>query len=115
MAYSTDLRERVISAIDNGTAVIATAKTFRVCIRVIYNWLKLRKETNSLKPKTGYQKGHSHKIKDWDRFKIFVETNKFCTIPAMAKKWEQCTGDSISESVIQRGLKKINYTSKKNF
>jgi len=115
MAYSIDLRERVIAAVDGGAAVAEAAETFQVCVRVIYNWLELRENTNSLEPKTGYQKGHSHKIKDWNKFKSFVEANKFCTIPMMVEKWQQFTGDIISESVMQRALKKINYTSKKNF
>lgn len=33
MAYSIDLRKRVIAAIDKGNSVINTAETFQVCIR----------------------------------------------------------------------------------
>jgi len=115
MAYSIDLRERVIAAFDERKSPTTIAETFKICVRVIYNWLELRSETNSLKPKSGYQNGHSHKITDWDHFKLFAEKNKFCTVPMMIVKWKQFTNDDISKSVMYRSLKKINYTSKKNF
>jgi len=112
---SIDLRERVIKAVDKGMKITEAAKTFNVCRRVIYNWLVLRKKTNNLAPKSGYQKGHSHKVKDWDQFKVFVEANKQYTIKDMAIKWQELINVTVSKTVIQRALKKIDYTSKKNF
>ena len=112
---SIDLRKRVVTAVDNGMKIAEAAVLFNVCGRVIYNWLKLRDETKSLSSKTGYQKGHSHKITDWDAFKAFAQANKYCTIEEMKKRWDAHTNDVVSKSVIQRGLKKIGFTSKKNF
>jgi len=115
MALSIDLRERVIAAVDGGMRITNACKVFNVCRRAIYSWLDLRKETNSLRPKYGYQRGHSHKIKDWDQFRKFAEAHKSCTIVQMKDKWQEINGETISKSVIQRALIKINYTSKKNF
>ena len=115
MPLSIDLRERVVAAIDNSMRITDVVKTFKVSRKVVYNWLKLRAITNSLAPKSGYQKGHSHKIKDWDQFKAFVEKNKYMTIKEMSIQWEKLTNISISKTTIHRALKKINYTSKKNF
>lgn len=113
MALSFDLRKRVIEAVDNGIAITKIAKIFQVSRRVIYKWLVLRKTTGSIKAKAGYQKGHSHKITDWDQFKIFVESKKQCSIPQMMVAWKEFTGVSISQPVMWRCLQKINYTSKK--
>lgn len=113
MRFSLDLRERVIAAIDNNERIGEVAKKFTVSKRVIYEWLELRKETGSLAAKSGYQKGHSHKIKDWDQFKIFAEANKQDSAIQMAIEWEKLTGIPISHDVITRGLKKIGFTSKK--
>lgn len=115
LPLSVDLRKRVISAIDNGMKINDAAVLFKVCGRVIYNWLKLRETTKSLSPKFGYQRGHSHKIKDWNTFKAFAEANKYCTIDEMKRLWDKQTNDTVARSVIQRGLKKIGFTSKKNF
>lgn len=115
MAYSTDLREKVISAIDDGMPPTKAAMLFKVCRKAIYNWLNLRKETNSLAPKTGYQKGHSHKITDWDEFKKFAEANKHRTIKGMIVEWEKINNNTVSASAMERWVKKVGYTSKKNF
>jgi len=39
MVLSIDLRKRVIAAVDNGMHVDEAVKVFKVCRRVIYNWL----------------------------------------------------------------------------
>jgi len=113
MAFSVDLRERVVAAIDEGKCVADVAETFKVCRRVIYKWLDLREETNSLAPKFGYQKGHSHKITDWEKFRNFAENNQHCTANQMIERWAALTGVNMSDSVMERALHKINYTSKK--
>jgi transposase len=113
MVFSLDLRERVITAVDNDMHIDEAAKVFKVSRRVIYEWLELRKETGSLTPKSGYQKGHSHKITDFDQFKVFVEKHKYCTALQMSVEWKKLTNVDASEDVILRALKKIGYTSKK--
>jgi len=115
MTLSVDLRKRVILAVDDGEDITKVAQTFKVSRRTIYYWLNLRSKANSLVPKTGYQRGHSHKIKNWDQFKKFAETNKHSTLKIMKSEWEKSTGETISKSVLQRALNKIGYTSKKNF
>jgi transposase len=113
VAFSIDLRERVISAIDNNMRITEAVKLFKVSRRVIYEWLDLRKITGGLTPKTGYQKGHSHKITDWEKFKAFAHEHHKSRSPQMIIAWEKLTGVKVSESVMLRGLKKINFTSKK--
>jgi len=110
---SIDLRKRIITAIDEGMSIENASSLFKVCQRVIYKWLALREEYNSLAPKFGYQKGHSHKIKDLDAFKHFVEENKYCTIGEMKVKWIELKAQNVSNATIQRTLKKIGYTFKK--
>jgi len=113
MAFSLDLRERVIAAVDNGFHVDKVKEIFKISRRVIYEWLELRRETGSLAAKTGFQKGHSHKITNWDQFKDFAHTNQQCTSYQMIAKWENLTGVNMSQSVILRALKKINFSFKK--
>lgn len=113
MAFSLDLRERVIASVDEDMHIDEAVKTFKVSRRVIYEWLELRKETGGLKRKTGYQKGHSHKITDLEKFKAFANSHKHSSSPQMIIKWEQLTGVKVCESVMLRMLKKIGFTSKK--
>ncbi|WP_375316247.1 hypothetical protein [Wolbachia endosymbiont (group A) of Colletes cunicularius] len=39
------------------------SKMFKIDRKTIYWWRKRREETGSIKPSSGYQKGHSRKIK----------------------------------------------------
>lgn len=114
MALSVDLRKRVIAAIDSNIRITEIAKIFKVSRRVIYNWLKLQNEEGNLLPKSGYQKGHSHKIKNLESFKQFIEKNKHNTINQMIVAWKEITGVGMSDVVMGRYLKKIGYSSKKN-
>ena len=106
--YSLDLRERVISFVDSGETVSSTSSFFQVSQNTIRNWLSLRETTKSLAAKEGYQKGHSHKIKDHEVFKQFVDANAGDTLEMMAQKL-----GNISDTTIGRNMNKIGYTRKK--
>ena len=64
--------------------------------------------TGSLKPKSGYQKGHSHKIKDWKVFEEFVKENADKTQIEMANLL------GLKQKDVSNGMRKIGYTRKKN-
>jgi len=113
MALSVDLRERVIAAVGQNIRISTVAQIFKVSKRVIYNWLNLYRKNKSLEPKKGYQKGHSHKIKDLDKFKRFVEKHKKYTAVQMIVVWKKLTGVGLSKPAMGRYLKKIGYSSKK--
>ncbi len=114
MTLSVDLRERVMAAVDEKIQITEVAKRFKVSRRIIYHWIDLRNQNNNLIPKSGYQNGHSHKIQDLNKFKLFVESKKHCTRGQMVAFWKEITDVSMSETVMGRYLKKIGYTSKKN-
>lgn len=110
---SVDLRQRVIDSVDQGIRITDVAKTFKICRRVIYQWLSLKGTKGNLEPKSDYQNGHSHKITDWEKFKAFANEHKHLTIKEMRIIWEQITGTTMSNFVIQKALKKIDFTFKK--
>ena len=115
MAYSIDLRERVVAAFDNGMHTNEITKIFNVCLKTVYNWLALRKKTSNLAPKTGYQKGHNHTITDWNLFESFVKENKQCSTLQLIDKWKILTGVAIDDSVMWRALHKSCHAKKRAF
>jgi len=44
---------------------------FNISRDTIDRWLKRRNST--VKAASGYQRGHSHRIKDWDAFRAFAK------------------------------------------
>lgn len=110
LAYSLDLRKKIIEKIDNGMSITEASQIFDLGRNTIHRWINQRNLQGTLAPKTNWQKGHGHKIKDLDYFKKFAEENKDLTAKDMAKKW-----NNISAKTIRKWLRRIGYTKKKDF
>ena len=105
--YSIDLRSRVLTMCDEGKTNCEVATIFSISSKTIYLWKIQRTERGSIKPITKYQKGHSDKITDLDKFKEFVNCNTSLPASDMAKQLH------VSPSTVLRNMKKIEYTRKK--
>ena len=80
---------------------------FNICRQTLYSSLSLEKEQGHLTPQIGFQKGHSHGIKDLAKFREFVELHPDYTQEEMAEHF--CVGSS----TIGRAMVKIGYSRKK--
>ena len=107
--YSNDLRARVLHAISEDQKTSTISKMFKVCLKTIYNWKRLKNNTGSFEAKAGYQKGHSHKVKDLETFKTHIEKNPNQNLGEIAESL-----GNMSATTVHRALKKINFTRKKN-
>ena len=108
--YPIELRTRVLDKVETGVTIVEASRLYNVHRETIANWIKMKKENGHCESKKGYQKGHSHKIKDKDKFKKFVNDNKDKSCKELAHLWGE-----ISTSTIYSYLKKIGYSNKKNF
>jgi transposase len=108
-AYSDDLREKVVAALDRGEKKSQVSRMFEVSRDTIDRWLKRRECMGNVKASRGYQRGHSHCIKDWNDFRSFAEKHGDKTQTEMAQLWQ---GD-ISERTIARALAHIGWSRKK--
>jgi transposase len=108
--YSVDLRERVLAALDEKKLKrYEIAKQFKVDPKTIYNWDQLRTDTGKIEAKSGYQKGHSHKITDTEKFKSFIAENPNSSLKELSRKW-----GNVSSTTIGVKLHEIGFTVKKN-
>ena len=55
--------------------LIKVAETFNVGLSTIRNWRKIKKERGSLEPIINYQKEHSHGIREYNAFRVYVDSN----------------------------------------
>lgn len=108
-AYSQDLREKAIAAIDRGVPKSEVITMFNISRDSLDRWLKRRLEAGSVAATQGYQRGHSHRIIDWDRFRAFVRLHGDKTQAELAELWY----DPVSARTISRALAKIGFTRKK--
>ena len=107
MTYSLDLRERAVAAVQRGMQKTSVCKLFNIGRQTLYSWLDLEKEQGHLAAKTGFQKGHSHGIKDLDKFREFVDLHPDYTQEEIAQHY------SVGSSTIGRAMVKIGYSRKK--
>jgi len=89
MAYSKDLRERVLSYIDEGHKAKEAAKIFKVGYATIKEWKKLRMETGDLEKRPLKRVA---RIFDSEKLRIYILKNPFAMLSEIAKHF----GGSIS-------------------
>ena len=106
--YPIELRVRAVDAIDSGMLIEDASMIFKVSVATLYRWIEKMKTTGCLKPKEGYQKGHSHKIKDLKAFEGFVKENADKTQTEMGNLL------GVKQGIISTAMRKIGYTRKKN-
>lgn len=106
MAYSTDLRVRVISYVESGGNQSSAASIFSVCERTIRNWISLKEETGSVSPRP-HAGGYPPKI-DLSSLKELVDLGPDKTLAELGEEF------SASHVSVWHALKKVDYVYKKN-
>lgn len=107
--YSIDLRSKVIAAIDRGEKKSHVSRMFNISRDTIDRWLNRREATGSVEAVQGYQRGHTHRIKDGEEFRTFAQRYGDKTQAEMAQLW---LGE-MSERTMSRALARIGWTRKK--
>lgn len=108
-AYSQDLREKAIAAVERGVPKSEVITMFNISRDSLDRWLKRRSETGSVAATQGYQQGHSHRIVEWERFRAFVKQHGDKTQAELAELWHE----PVSARTISRALAKMGLTRKK--
>lgn len=107
--YSLDLRQKAIAALEAGHSKAAVSRLMGIGTTTLTDWHNRYRASGPIAAKQGYQRGHSHKITDWDEFRAFAEKYGDKTQAEMARLWRT----EISEDTIGRGLQRIGFTRKK--
>ena len=112
-AYSQDLRERVLRAVDQGMSQKEAARIFGVSEPSIKRYLKLRRETGSLTPRKipGRPKRKIGALLDGLRPQL--EAHPDATLEEHCRLWEAETGAKVSPSTMGRAIERLEWTRKK--
>jgi len=112
-AYSGDLRERIVKAVDQGVPRAEIVRLFNVSKATIKRYLKQRRETGSLAPKAipGYT---PKKIGALQRGLLpQLEAHPDAILEEHCRLWEAETGVKVSISTMSRAILRLNWTRKK--
>jgi transposase len=111
MSYSMDLRKRVIQALEEGMTQYEVSERYKVSVSAVQDWVKLNREYGSPEKQTRSNESYDLVRGIPDRrlgeFKEYVLANPELT--------NQEIGDhfGVSDSSIERYLKKVKITRKK--
>ena len=113
-AYSEDLRERVVRAVDQGKSRKEIVSLFGVSLATLKRYLKQRRETGSLKPRA--IPGRPAKKSGSLRAGLLaqLQTHPDATLERHCKLWEQAQGVRVSPRTMGRAIKQVGWTRKKS-
>ena len=112
--YSEDLRERVLSALDDGLSKMGAHKLFGVARSTIDDWLHLREATGSVAVVPPVRRGPAPKICDLGAFEAFALRHQHKTLRQMVGLWEQEARQRVSHNTLSGAMKRIGWTRKKS-
>jgi transposase len=111
--YSEDLRQRIVSAVEEGTSKAQAARTFSVSLSSVKRYADKASRGESLAPKK--TAGSAPKLDD-KAMKLLEEDLKehpFATLRDRCDYMEIMTGLSVSRSTMCRAIARIGPTRKK--
>ena len=112
-AYSQDLRERVLRAVDQGMARSEIVRVFAVSLATIGRYLKQRRETGHVQPKA-IPGRPSKKVKSLQAgLQAQLEAFPDATLDQHCQYWEQRHGMLVSRWSMSRAIKGLDWTRKK--
>lgn len=103
--YSVDLRERVLSFVDEGGAKVEACKLFKIGHNTLYLWIRQRKERGTIEPKIR-GKYKTRKIEE-SQLREYVKAHADATLSEMAEIF------SVSSVAIWKALRRFGITYKK--
>jgi len=112
-AYSQDLRHRILRAVDQGKSRAEIIKTFAVSRSTIKRYLRLRRETGGIKPRSipgrPSRKGAVLQAGLLPQLKAYPDA----TLVEHCQLWKATYGVQISSATMSRAIKRLNWTRKK--
>jgi len=114
-AYSMDLRERVLAAVDRGTPRKEIVRTLGVSEPTIRRYLRLRKETGSVAPKPPPKRAFSIGQSVQQRRALWEQLAEHddATLEEHCRLWERKQGVKVSISTMSRAIRRLGWTLKK--
>jgi transposase len=113
-AYSLDLRQRVVAAVDAGTPRAAVARTFQIARATIKRYLKQRREAGTLAPRTSPGRPAGIPADQLPALEGQLTAHPDATLAQHCQRWQEARGAAVSASARRRASKRLEWTRKKS-
>ena len=114
-AYSHDLRERIVRAVESGSSRAAAARRFSISERTVRRYLRRQATTGSLAP-TAYRRGPTAAIPPEQEPTLLAQLRAHpdATLEAHCAIWAEEQGCTVSTSTMCRAQQRVGWTVKKS-
>jgi len=112
-AYSIDLRQRIVAAVDNGLPRQQVAATFGVSLATIQRLLALRRDGGTLAPKAPPGRQREIAPEHHEALWAQLEAHPDATIEQHARLWNAARGAAVSQWTVGRAIRRLGWTRKK--
>jgi transposase len=111
--YSMDLRERVMTAWQDGKAQGWIADTFKVSMSSIKRYISRYRQTGSVAPTIQRREQPLIKAEQAQAVQAMVDERPDGTLEAYCEDWEKRTGQRVSDSTMSRAMQRFDRPRKK--
>ena len=112
-AYSQDLRQRILHAVDQGKPRAEIIQTFAVSRSTIKRYLKLRRETDDVKPKAIPGRPAKKGAALLTGLQPQLDAHPDATLEEHCQIWETTQGVRVSTATMSRAIQRLDWTRKK--
>ncbi len=114
-AYSKDLRMRVLSAVDRGTAYAEVSRLFGVSLATIGRYARRRRESGEVAPRPSPGRIPSILRTAEERRALWrrLEENPEATLEQHRQAWEREQGVRVSIATMSRAIRRLGWSYKK--
>jgi transposase len=112
-AYSQDLRQRIVQAVDEGESPEDVATRFAVSVATVYRYLALRRKQGHLEPKPKPGRPRSIPTEAEAALRAQVDGAQDATLAEYCTAWVEAGGTPVSEATMSRMLARLGLPRKK--
>jgi transposase len=113
-AYSEDLRQRIVTAVENGQSPPTVAARFAVSLASVKRYLRQWRTTGTLAARRHPGKARAIPAEADERLRALLAADPDATLAEYCVRWEKETGVAVSASTMCRAQQRIGWTVKKS-
>jgi transposase len=113
-AYSLDLRERILAALDAGQPVAVVAERFAVSGRTVRRYRQHRQHRGTLRARTSPGRPRLIGPAQEAALAAQVAAHPDATLAEHCRRWQAQTGQRLSTAAMCRSLQRLQLTVKKS-
>src|SRR5579859_5938095 len=112
-AYSQDVRERILRAVDHGYPKTEIVQMFGISLSTLKRYVKQRREKGHMQPKAIPGRPSKKRAQVEAGMLPQLQAHNDATLEQHCDLWEQTQGERVSRWTMSRAIERLGWTQKK--